>query len=289
MASISAPAPARWTGLAPSTPPWPVTWRTLPPRTRRPPGASPSPTSRATPSGTAAPGPNPRVTPAAGTNPANPARPADLIRPPGPAAPPRRDSPSRPAASTARPADTAPGHCGPRQGPDLIVALDPITTAGLPPLLRRPGPRPRDQAPAPSPDPARHLHQPRLPATRRQLRLRAQHPLRSRRPVVPVQRRPEVPPPPSAQAAPPLERRPAPRRHLPVDHPIGSAIHHRTHPVPDLTADGMPRLSSLFPCACPRTAQGSNSRWRASLATWFRGPIRLTASSAIVPDPAERA
>lgn len=27
-------------------------------------------------------------------------------------------------------------------------------------------------------------------------------------------------------------------------------------------------------------AQGSNSRWRTSLATWFRGPIRLTASTA---------
>ena len=49
------------------------------------------------------------------------------------------------------------------------------------PPLRGQGPRPRGQAPAPVPDPARHLHRPGLPTPRRHLRLRAQHPLRSRR------------------------------------------------------------------------------------------------------------
>ena len=41
------------------------------------------------------------------------ARRADPIRPAAPAAPPGRDSPSPPPASTARPADTAPGRCAP--------------------------------------------------------------------------------------------------------------------------------------------------------------------------------
>src|SRR5947207_3383493 len=43
---------------------------------------------------------------------------------------------------------------------------------------------------------------------------------------------PSRPPP---QAAPEVDSRPAPRRHLPLDHPSRADLHHRTHPVPDLT------------------------------------------------------
>ena len=98
------------------------------------------------------------------------------------------------------------------------------------------GPRPRGQAPAPVPGPARHLHQPRLPAPRRPVRPRAQHPLRSRRPYLSVQHRPEVPSRPPPQAAPQMESGPAPRRHLPVDHPGRPVLRHRTHALPDLDA-----------------------------------------------------
>ena len=43
-----------------------------------------------------------------------------------------------------------------------------------------------------------------------------------------------------------LARRPATRRHLPVDHPLRPPVRHPTHPVPDLAADGMPRPSPLL-------------------------------------------
>ena len=139
--------------------------------------------------------PNPRATPAAGTNPANPARPAALIRPRDQQHPragillagPR---PARPARRI-RHLDTADQPTGDRTS---IVALDPITTGGCDHRFAAQRHDPGIKLRHLSPDPARHLHQPHLPATRRQLRLRAQHPLRSRRPVVPVQRRPEVPP-----------------------------------------------------------------------------------------------
>ena len=81
----------------------------------------------------------------------------------------------------------------PGGGPDLIVAIDTLDTRRLRAPVRSPGPRPRGQAPAPVPDPARHLHQPRLPAARQPVRLRAQHPVRGRRPVLSVQRRSEMP------------------------------------------------------------------------------------------------
>ena len=100
-------------------------------------------------------------------------------------------------------------------------------------------PRPRRQAAAPVPDPARHLHQPRLPPARRPVRPRAQHPLRGRRPDLSVQHRPQMPPRPPAQAAPQVARRPAPRRHLPLDRPVRPHLHHRTHPLPHLAAAGM--------------------------------------------------
>ena len=48
------------------------------------------------------------------------------------------------------------------------------------------GSRSRGQAQAPVPGPARHLHQPDLPAARRPVRPRAQHPVRSGRPDLPV-------------------------------------------------------------------------------------------------------
>ena len=80
----------------------------------------------------------------------------------------------------------------PGGGPGLIVAIDPLDTRALRAPARGPGPRPRGQAAAPVPDPARHLHQPCLPAARQPVRLRAQHPVRGRRPVLPVQRRPAV-------------------------------------------------------------------------------------------------
>src|SRR5579859_6525321 len=54
---------------------------------------------------------------------------------------------------------------------DLIVTVEPI---GTDPCDHR--------HQAPGPDPARHLHRPRLPAARRPLGLRAQHPVRGRRP-----------------------------------------------------------------------------------------------------------
>src|SRR6266496_4999168 len=47
---------------------------------------------------------------------------------------------------------------------------------------------------------------------------------------------PARPPP---QAAPQVDRRPAPRRHLPVDHPIGTDLHHRADPLPHLAAAGI--------------------------------------------------
>ena len=96
-------------------------------------------------------------------------------------------------------------------------------------------PRPRGQAEAPDPGPERHLHQPGLPAARRPVRRRAQHPVRRRRPDLPLQHRPEVPSRPPAQAAPQVDSRPAPRRHLPLDHPGRTDLHHRTHPLPHLT------------------------------------------------------
>ena len=102
------------------------------------------------------------------------------------------------------------------------------------PPARKPGPRPWRQAPAPVPDPARHLHQPHLPAARRPVRRRAQHPVRGGRPDLPVQHRSQVPARPPAQAAPQVEGRPAPRRHLPVDNPSRPDLRHRTHPLPDL-------------------------------------------------------
>ena len=87
---------------------------------------------------------------------------------------------SRPAAGgtgfsfTPASRDGPPGGYGtwrlrtPGPGPDLIVTLDPLDHRPVRPPVRSPGPRPRGQAAAPVPGPARHLHQPHLPAARRQ-------------------------------------------------------------------------------------------------------------------------
>ena len=94
-----------------------------------------------------------------------------------------RYRPARPARRI-RHLDTAHRDQGRRPGPDRRTRPD--HHQRLRPPVPGHGPRPRGQAPAPSPGPARHLHQPHLPAPRRHLRLRAQHPLRGGRPVVPV-------------------------------------------------------------------------------------------------------
>ena len=127
------------------------------------------------------------------------------------------------------------GAGGPR---DLIVALDPITTGDCDHRYQAEGHDPGVKL--------RHLSQIRHatctgPVCRRPsspVRLRTQHPVRGWWQNVSVQWRTEVPARPSAQAAPPLEGRPAPRRHLPVDHPIRPPVHHRTHALPDLTQRG---------------------------------------------------
>jgi hypothetical protein len=38
--------------------------------------------------------------------------------------------------------------------------------------------------------------------------------------------------------APELEGRPAPRRHVPVDHPVRTSVHHRAHAVPHVNGTG---------------------------------------------------
>ena len=101
--------------------------------------------------------------------------------------------------------------------------------------LRRRRPRPRGQAPAPLPDPARLLHRTHVQAPLSPGGLRAQHPLRPRRPELPVQHRTKVPARAPAQARPPLDGRTAHPRHLPLDHPLRPAIHHRANPLPNMT------------------------------------------------------
>ena len=94
--------------------------------------------------------------------------------------------PGQPGRAARRIRHLAAAHPGRRAGPDRHDR--PAHHRPVRPPVRGPRPRPRGQAPAPVPDPARHLHQPRLPAARRPVRLRAQHPVRGRRPDVPVQR-----------------------------------------------------------------------------------------------------
>ena len=125
----------------------------------------------------------------------------------------------------------------PGGGPGLIVAIDTLATHDCGHRHQARGHDPGSKAPAPSADPARDLHQSGLPAARRPVRLRAQHPVRGGRTDVLVQRGPEMPARPPAQAAARVDRRPAPRRHLPVDHPGRTQLPHRTHPLPHLTRE----------------------------------------------------
>jgi len=109
--------------------------------------------------------------------------------PPGQAGSPTGgDLPSLPRASPGHPAATAPGGSppgSPGSGPcSSRWTRSPWRTATT---GTRPRPRPRRQAQAPSPDPARHLHRPDLPPSLGPLRFRAQHPVRRRWPIVPVQ------------------------------------------------------------------------------------------------------
>ena len=81
----------------------------------------------------------------------------------------------------------------PGDGPDLIITIDPITTDPCEHRFEANGHDPGVKL--------RHLAQvrhatctsPDLPAARRPVRLRAQHPVRGGRPDVPLQHRPEVP------------------------------------------------------------------------------------------------
>ena len=88
-----------------------------------------------------------------------------------------------PAGAGTHRAGRGTGHPSSGQGPDG-------QSAAIDFMIREP--RPQQQAPAPGPGPARHLHQSGLPQARQPVRLRAQHPLRSRRPDLPVQRQPAV-------------------------------------------------------------------------------------------------
>ena len=92
--------------------------------------------------------------------------------------------PGQPGRAARRIRHLAAAHPGRRARPDHHPRV-PRHRPLRPPA---PGPRPRSrrQAPAPVPDPARHLHQPRLPAARRPVRLRAQHPVRGGRTDLPV-------------------------------------------------------------------------------------------------------
>ena len=140
--------------------------------------------------------------------------------------------PGQPGRAARRVRHLAAAHPRARTGPDHHPG--PADHRPLRPPARSQRPRSRGQAAAPVPGPARHLHQPRLPAARRPVRPRAQHPLRSRRTDLSLQHRPQMPPRPPAQAAPQMEGRPAPRRHLQMDHPFGADLHHRADPLPHL-------------------------------------------------------
>ena len=170
-------------------------------------------------------------------------RPARTQEPPGT----RRTRTPGEAGFTFTPAsrDGPPGGYGtwrlrtPGDGPGLIITLESLTTDPCDHRQETSGHDPGVKLQAPVPGPARHLHQPRLPPPRRPVRPGAQHPLRSRRPDLPLQHRPQMPPRPPPQATPQMDSRPAPRRHLPLDHPIGTDLHHRTHPLPHLAAAGI--------------------------------------------------
>ena len=199
----------------------------------------------------------------------------------------KRAGPGPPGRFTFTPASRGgpPGGYGtwrlrtPGPGPDLIINLDPGHHRPLRPPLRNQRPRPRGQAPAPVQIRHATCTSPicRRPAA--QCRLRAQHPVRSRRTDVPLQRRAEVPSRPSAQTAPQVEGRPAPGWYLPLDHPFGADLRHRTHPVPHLTR--RPRaILGMGDIRPPTAAIAGNSRFtrcwptrQIPFATWMKSII----------------
>ena len=69
-------------------------------------------------------------------------------------------------------------------------------------------------------------------AAGRELRLRAQRPVPGGRQNLYVQREPQMPVRPPAQAGPAVDGRTTPPRRDPVDHTVGTAVRHRTHPLP---------------------------------------------------------
>jgi hypothetical protein len=87
----------------------------------------------------------------------------------------------RPARAARRVRRVAADHRRPRP-PRPADHPGPDRAGGMRPPVPGPRSRPRRQAPAPGPDPARDLYRPDLPAARGQLRLRAQYPVRKRRP-----------------------------------------------------------------------------------------------------------
>ena len=97
--------------------------------------------------------------------------------------------PGRPGRATRRVRHLAVHHRHRRPAGPAVRAR-PDRHPDLRPPVRGRRARPGAQAAAPGPDPARHMHRPDLPAALHPGRLRAQHPLRSRRPDLPVQRRP---------------------------------------------------------------------------------------------------
>ena len=168
------------------------------------------------------------------------------LRPPRTQKPPQTRRPGPPpggAGFTFTPAsrDGPPGGHGtwrlrtPGPGPDWIVVIDTLDTRDCPAPVREPGSRSGGQTEAPVPDPARHLHQPRLPAARCPMRLRAHHPPTRQvggRACVMAARNAGTTT--GSSSSPAGKSDSAPRRHLPLDHPGRTQLRHRTHPLPGL-------------------------------------------------------
>jgi hypothetical protein len=122
----------------------------------------------------------------------------------------------------------------PGDGPDLMAALDPITTRDCDHRFEAKGHDPGVKL--------RHLSQIRhatctSPVCRRpagQCDFEHNTPYDAGGRTCLCNGGPQMPPRPPPQAAARVESRPAPRRHLPLDHPIRPPVHHRTHPIPHL-------------------------------------------------------
>ena len=125
----------------------------------------------------------------------------------------------------------------PGDGPDLIITLDPVTTENCDHRFETRGHDPGVKL--------RHLSQIRHatctgPVCRRpasQSDFEHNTPYEAGGRTCLCNTRPEVPPRPPAQAAPPLARRPAPRRHLQMDHPLRADLR---PPNPPATPSNLP-------------------------------------------------